>query len=201
MAFTVLDPDAPQSDANAYISVEEFVEHHTDRAVSAVIDAEFDDDAIQAAIVKATDYIDKRFGRRFRGYKQSRAQSLEWPRIDAYDNDDFDLDPRPPQLIKATAEYALLSLQLGRDLAPPVTPGFGVLNPDTGTSTSQGAGQVIADRSKVGPVETEKRFAQTSQTSRSSGNPLAPDLPSYPQADLWLEELLRNSVSRRLSRG
>jgi hypothetical protein len=201
MAFVVLDPIAPQADANAYISVAEFKSHHVDRNVTAVAEDEFDTAQIQGAIVKATDYIDKRFGKRFRGYKRTRAQSLEWPRIDAYDNDDYDLADRPRQLSQACAEYTLLALQLGRDLAPPVAPGFGVLDPATGETESAGSGQLTGNREAVGPIETEQRFAETSTTGRTTGNQLASDLPSYPQADLWIEELLRSSTSRKLHRG
>jgi hypothetical protein len=201
VAFTVLDTNSPHADANAYITVAEFNSFHTDRQVVQVVDGAYETDAIQGAIVKATDFIDKRFGKRFRGYKRTRQQSLEWPRIDAYDNDDFQLEDRPRQLLAACAEYALLALQLGRDLAPPVAPGFGVVDPLTGEAEVQASGQLVGNREAVGPIETEQRYAQTSTVSRSSGNRLAPDLPSYPQADLWIEELLRSSSSRRLRRG
>lgn len=201
MAFTVLNPTAPQADANAYISLAEFNAFHTDRNVPAVVDGTYDDDVIQGAIVRATDFIDKRFGKRFRGFKQTRQQSLEWPRYDAFDNDDYTFELRPRQLLAACAEYALLALQLGRDLAPPVTPGFGITDPETGESVAQASGQLIENREMVGPIETEQRFATTSTSSRSTGNPLSPDLPSYPQADMWIEELIRSSISRRLGRG
>lgn len=199
MSFTVLDPDAPQADANAYIAVQEFKDHHTDRNVADVVDGLYTDTEIQGAIVQATDFIDKRFGARFRGYRRSRSQSLEWPRLDAFDDGNYLLDPRPQQLARATAEYALLALQLGRDLAPPVAPGFGVLNPATGESTVQASGQLTRNRSKVGPIEDEQEYADQAARVRVSGNPLSPDLPSYPQADMWLTELVENR--RVLRRG
>jgi hypothetical protein len=181
--------------------VAEFNAFHTDRNIAQVVDGAFEDEQIQGAIVQATDFIDKRFGKRFRGFRQTRSQSTEWPRLDAYDNDDYDFDGRPRQLLAATAEYALLALQLGRNLAPPVAPNYGVVDPTTGEAEAQVSGQLIGNREAVGPIETEQKFAQTSTSNRSSGNPLSPDLPSYPQADMWIEELIVSSVSRKLRRG
>lgn len=205
MAFTVLDPDAPQADANAYISVAEFTDFHTDRNVQQVVDGEFEPAQVQAAIINATDYIEKRFGRKFRGFKRSRQQRLEWPRIDAFDNDDYTFPGRPEQLLAATAEYALLSLQLGRNLAPPVAPGFGVVDPKTGESVSQATGALVGLKEKVGPIETDERYADASKATNkpmtSSGSAMTQSLPEYPQADLWLEELLKNRTSRRIVRG
>lgn len=197
MPFIVLNPDAPQANANAYISVAEFTTHHTDRGVTSVVDGDYETTAVQAAIVQATDYIDKRFGRKFRGYKRSGAQRLEWPRIDAIDNDGYLLDPRPRQLVDAACEYALLALQLKRNLAPiPATP-FPTIDPLTGAADGQAGGPIKAKTEILGPLETSVEYATTTMLPSQMAMPL----PAYPQADLWLQELINSTTSRRLVRG
>lgn len=64
MAFVVEDDTGVKS-ANAYVSVQEFKDYHADRG-NALSGGSGDQ---QKAIVKATDYIDKRFGARFKGQK------------------------------------------------------------------------------------------------------------------------------------
>lgn len=203
MAFNVVDPDSPQPDDNAYIDVAFFRQWFTDRGIDTLTPFPTDGE-VEGGIVQATDYIDKRFGRRFRGFKRTSSQGLEWPRIDAFDNDNYLLSDIPKQLQAATAEYALLQLQLMRNLAPPVTPTFGYLDPTTGESVSQGSGQVTREREKVGPIETEKEFATTGDQNKpmvSSGSALTQSVPEYPQADLWIEEIIRSTISRRVVRG
>lgn len=183
MAFTV-ETGAIVAGANAYMTVAQYRTHHTDRGRAALItDTGQTDVLVQAAIIKATDYIDKRFGRRFRGDRKQREQMLEYPRTDAWDDDDFILPEMPNQLLKATAEYAWLSTQLETELAP---------IPD-GTT-----GIVEELSEKVGPIATTTKFARRPVTD--TGN-LIQSLPEYPQADLWLEELLESSSSREFRRG
>lgn len=201
MAFTVEDGTG-LSTSNAYLSVADFTTHHTDRNVTSVVDGAFETAEIQGALVQATDYIDKRFGRRFRGWRRSRAQALEWPRTDAFDDDDYLLPLVPEQLKKATAEYALIVLQLGRGLAPiPGTP-FPIVETD-GTVTSEASGALRRSRDKVGPIEEEREYMSALETNKpmtSTGNSIQ-NIPEYPQADLWIEELTVSRGSRRLLRG
>jgi hypothetical protein len=184
MAFTV-ETGAVIANANAYMTTAQYRTHHTDRGKAVLTSDTGQSDAlVQAAIVKATDYIDKRFGRRFRGGRKERTQSLEFPRTDMWDDDGYLMSEMPAQLLKATAEYAWLATQQATDLAPP---------PD-GT-----AGTVEETTEKVGPISTTVKFAKRPMTS--TGNPLTESLPEYPQADLWIEELLAPIGSRELYRG
>lgn len=182
MAFTV-ETGAVVAGANAYMTVAQYRTHHTDRGRAALsTDAGQSDVLVQAAIVRATDYIDKRFGRRFRGTKQQASQPLEFPRFDMWDEDGYLMDEMPAQLLKATAEYAWLATQQTTDLAPV---------PDGTTGT------VEETTEKVGPISTTVKFAKRPMTS--TGN-LTESLPEYPQADLWIEELLKLG-SKEIYRG
>jgi hypothetical protein len=65
MAFTVEDGTGIKS-ANAYVTVQELKDYHADRG-NTVTGGAGDQ---QKALVKATDYLDKRFGPRFKGIRQ-----------------------------------------------------------------------------------------------------------------------------------
>lgn len=97
--------------------------------------------AKEQALVRATDYIETRWGRRnkFMGAPQFDVQALSFPRL--YINEDGVV---PDGIKKAVSEYALRALTTVLLKDPPVDA--------TGRLPS-------LLRSKVGPIETEKRFA------------------------------------------
>jgi len=205
MAFTVEDGTGV-ADANAYITVAFADDHHSDRgnAVWTGLDS-----VKQVAIVKATDYVDKRFGPKFRGFKESKSQGLEWPRLSAFDNDDYlfnGLDDVPRQLKKAVAEYALIALQI--DLLPLPARPFAVLDPATGTVSGGTTGQVLKKRERVDVIEEETEYSDmsnliTRKKPGGSSSTLVSDfnLPEYPVADEWLQELIKTGFSVGLRRG
>ena len=199
--------------ANAYDSVANINSHHVDRGTSDWTN--FTTLEKEQAIVRASDYIDKRFGRRFVGIRGTKGQGLEWPRLSAFDQDGFllsDVDAIPRQLLKAVAEYALRAVVCGI-LAP--DPPLPVPKQDPTDMANRPAqaetGQLTRKREKVGPLEEDKWFETTSQVigrnlaAGATGvkSSLVNDflIPEYPEADLWLEELLRSSMSVRLVRG
>lgn len=199
MAFTV-ETGVGLAAANAYMTEAEYRAYHADRGneVTAQTQAQ-----VETAIVRATDYVDKRFGRRFRGEKLSSEQALEWPRSSAYTDEDFLINGVPALLKRAIAEYALLSIYLGRNLAPVPAPDFGILDPVTGEVTNVSSGKIIEKSEEVGPIKESTKFAQGGQTGRpmiGTGN-LTQSVPEYPQADMWLEELLQPYGQRELTRG
>jgi hypothetical protein len=128
------------SNSNSYGSHVGYVTYWTERgAVPAETQA-----AIEAALIKATDYLGVRFT--WKGEKLSSEQALDWPRACAYGMPTADypcgvpLEGVPVELQKATYEYAKRALV--DDLAP---------DPLTDES-----GQAIAgSRVKVGPIEEE----------------------------------------------
>ena len=205
MAFTVEDGSGV-ADANAYIPVAFADEHHGDRGNTAWTGTTPEK---EMAIIRATDYVDKRFGMKFRGFKQSKSQGLEWPRLSAFDNDDFlfnGLDDIPRQLQKAVAEYSLIALQI--DLLPIPARPFAVLDPATGVVSGGVSGQVIKKREKVDVIEEETEYSDntnllTRKKPGGSSSTVVTDfnLPEYPVADEWMQELLKAGFSVDLRRG
>ena len=212
MAFLV-ETGTGIAGANAYESVANIDTHHADRGTTNWTD--FTTAEKEQAIVRATDYIDKRYGRRFVGVRSSKGQGLEWPRLSAFDQDGFllsDVDAIPRQLTKAVAEYALRAAVCGILAPDPPLPVPKQDPTDMGTRPEQAeTGQLTRKREKVGPLEEDKWFETTSQvlarnlaagaTGVKSG--LVNDflIPEYPEADMWLEELLRSSMNIMLARG
>lgn len=213
MAFQV-ETGSGDAGANAYVSVAYFRTHHTDRGNSA--NADFTDPDVQAGIIRASEYVDKRFGIRFVGLRKTKGQGLEWPRIDAFDADGYLLsgaDDLPRNLEKAVAEYALRALINGVLAPDPILPvpkqdmtdSLGTRDTDVIT------GEVTRKRDRVGPLEEERWYeSRTKALTRNLGVGARAvqsstlndfNIPEYPEADLWLEELLRSSMSVRLTRG
>jgi len=111
-------------------------------AYAATRGLEFDgpDDDTEAALRRATTWIDARYRSGFTGYRVNRRnQALEWPRHDAYDaNDNYvAYNALPQEIVRATQEAAI------RELAEP-----GSLSPDLTV------GQTMK-RVKVGPIEID----------------------------------------------
>lgn len=84
------------------------------------------DPALEAALVRATAWIDATYRGRFPGKRtEGRAQALEWPRKDATDAQGNDLSSEevPAEIESATAEAAIRELASPGSLAPDVVPG------------------------------------------------------------------------------
>lgn len=146
MAFT-LEDGSGVTGANAYASVADVLAYLTDRGRQA----EADWNALTATkqqgyIIEATDYLEKVYGDRWKGWKYSSTQGLGWPRIDVLGNDGWyytDLTI-PTALIHATAELAVRRAA-GTALLP---------DPTWDTS-----GRAVVEK-QVGPIR--KKFAQGS---------------------------------------
>ena len=201
----VLEDGSGLSDSNAYASVVFVDGYHLDRDNTKWTGT---GSAKQASIIRATDYIEKRFSTKFRGSKRTRDQALEWPRLAALDNDEFlfdSIDAIPRKLKQACAEYALRALLLG-ELSPDVPPSTPGQDNRTGSTTTTSAitGVVKRTMKKIGPLETETEFGEKlSNSSRSGISSIVngSSIPEYPAADLLLVELLRGLSSGTISRG
>lgn len=212
MAFTV-ETGTGITGSNAYDSVANIDTFHADQGMTTWND--FTTPEKQQAIVRASFYIDKRFGRRFVGVRALKEQGLEWPRMSAFDQDGFLLsgvDQVPRQILKAVAEYAVRAAVCGILAPDPPLPVPKQDPADMGNRPDQEeTGQLTRHREKVGPLEEDKWFETTSQVigrnlaAGATGvkSSLVNDflIPEYPEADLWLEELLRSSMNISLARG
>lgn len=162
MAFVVEDGTA-KADANSYVAIAEADGYFADRGITAWTGA----DAVkQAALVKATDYIEGRFGQRFIGSKKTTTQALAWPRTGAADFADTVI---PVGLRRACCEYAVRALSAA--LAPD-------LKVDASGLT------VVATKKKIGPIETDYAVPQTGLGS----TPML--FRPYPAADMLLRGLV-----------
>ena len=104
-------------------------------------------DAPRAALVKATRYLDAKYGPRLTGERASEDQALEFPRSNAEyldTGDALDEDQVPEDWVKACCETALHILQLG-DLDAPVEPA------DSGRTTSESL--------SLGPISVSTSYA------------------------------------------
>jgi len=195
------------TDANAYITLAFFKSWHSARGFDV---SELEDGLIEASIVKATDYVDKRFGIRFVGTKKDKYQSLQWPRSDAWDllGDYIDSDRVPDALKRAVVEYALIAYKL-IDLLPVPAPSFNKVNLTTGETEVAEGGLLQRKKEKVGPIEEETWYNQEQWrlvlSGRASGaySDLSSlvNLPEYPVADEWLKPIVKAGNNVRLSRG
>lgn len=200
MTFTVEDGTGLAA-SNAYLSTADFVSHQADRG----IENSFSTAEQEQAIVRATDYVEKRFSRNYRGFKSTTEQSLQWPRSDAYDDNGYQLLLVPNALGKAIAEYAMLILQIG-SLTPTPSRVYSTVD-EFGNVVENVGGQVRSTSVKVGPVE-EKTVYQTTpsdkqDTSTDVKSGLVKDIhiPDHPIADLWMQELIASGSPRNLVRG
>ena len=183
MAFTQ-ETGSGVAGANAYISDAFADTYHGDRGHTAWTDVSVTVAMKQAAIVRATDHIDRVFGSFFRGYKALDAQGLQWPRNDAWSPNGYSLLNVPDPLQRACAEYAIRALQYGvlTPDAPPKGPRQTLVQGDDLSVYGEGEGEILSVREKVGPLETETRYNPA--TSGSLGK--------LPAADMLLRPLLRS---------
>lgn len=171
MAFTPQDDAGSITGANAYISAAEFKAYHDDRQGDY---AGNEDTDIEAAIVRATSYVDTRFSDRFIGSQLSLEQGTSWPRTSAYDRSGFDLSYSIPQILKdAVAEYAFRALG-ATDLAP---------DPETDASGRLVTKELVRVE---GAITEEKQYAETSRPST---------FQPYPIADAMIKRLLKGGSS------
>jgi hypothetical protein len=189
--------------ANAYIAQAFADTYHTDRLQTQWSDATTPEK--EAAIIRATDYIDKRFGRRFIGFRGKGTQALEWPRTGALDDDGYLVSGLPTALEKACAEYALRAW-IYKTLAPDplsVIPAQDLESGAAARGTSATAGEVLRTKEVVGPLEEEKWYESTTRNQMryasggargiQSGVLNDYNIPEYPEADLLIEPFLKPS--------
>lgn len=185
-AFNVQNDTGTVADANAYVSLDYFKQYHLDRGRTFTLT----DDAIQAGIVRSTDYVDGRFGDRFAGSPLTDTQTTQFPRQCAYYDSGRQIEGIPVELKKAIAEYALRAStgELLMDAPRPVG--------DDGEPAP--TGKIASLSQTVGPVSETKTYATTSGRP-GAGSALVDGtlMPEIPAADLLIEKLLDGSGFQR----
>ena len=150
--------------------------------------------AKEVAIVKATRYMEKRFGTKWKGLIASSEQALGWPRRYVYDERGTELvDQVPVQIARACAEYAVQAL---------INP----LIPETVYPIADGApvpfGRINRKVEKVGPIYEETYYstgaAHASRVGSGSSWVDGDKVVQYPEADFLIGPFLKSTkgVSR-----
>lgn len=165
MAFTVEDGTG-LDDANAYIAVVFADSYFTDRGNAAWTGS---DTLKEQAIVRATDYVDTKFGTSFRGTPLVSGQALAFPRADLLDAQGNAVEGIPEKFKKAIAEYALRALSASL-LPDPVVDETGM--------------RLKSKREVVGPISESLDFF---------GGGAINVFKPYPAADKLLSEYLIQS--------
>lgn len=169
------------ADSNAYHDVEYMRTYLAARGRSAELTSH-SDDAIESAIVQAADYMEARFGSRWRGVRIDRvqgrsaaeSQGLAWGRVGrTSEGVPFDNSAVPDAIKEASTEYVLRVLS-GTTLLPDV-------------SASASSGSSTGRKLKLGPLEL--------QTSGSSSTSSSSAFPTFPAVDRLLAPYLRSSGS------
>jgi hypothetical protein len=146
----IVEDGTGKDDAESYVSVAETDAYHTARGNTTWTG---DASAKEAALRRATQFIDTTYRRRWPGSRvNGRAQSLDWPRTDVVDGGGNDVDDAsiPPEIWQATAEAALRELISPGSLTPDVVAGQRVVQKTVGPITVRYAD----DGKNVGPVLT-----------------------------------------------
>jgi hypothetical protein len=129
MALVLEDGSAPEG-ANSYAAVETADAYHSARGNSTWAEASTSpDQGKTAALIRATTAIDAIYRARFPGTKANgRDQSLEWPRIDATDNEGEEIaeDEIPQEIVDAVCEAALRELVEAGSMMPDLERGGSV---------------------------------------------------------------------------
>ena len=168
----------------------------------------------EQCLIRSSDFIDQRFGTRFRGYRATSYQALEFPRTDAVDNAGYEIRGVPRKLKNATFEYAIRAATAVGLLPDPLrnTPDQNFSkNKDTYKEEGRDGGDIKRGsirriKEVIGPLETETFFGwrESDRGARDLQSGMVSDIsiPEYPEADLWLEELLKNTNTvTQLARG
>jgi hypothetical protein len=164
------------SNANAYVDrgeVDTYQENRGRTDWAALANAVKD-----AAIIRATQYVDMIYGARFIGTKGSETQALEWPREEAYDvygNEQAEVVPA--KLKEAICELALYAYRVGELLPRPPNQ---ITETLAGVTAGTSTGYVKKERKRVGPIEKEVEYMTASGT------------PGYPSIDKILRSLLND---------
>lgn len=162
MAF-ILEDGIGRRGANSYVPLGFAQDYTTERGRT-----EFDglaDSALKILLIRATDYIELRWGQRFTGCRKTTTQGLSWPRLYAYDRDGVAIARVPEEICKATVELAQRAKGLSRLLADPPAP-YPVTDA-SGAVVDVASGELLSETRTVGPITKRTTYAHSGLRSRS----------------------------------
>lgn len=147
--------------------------------------------AKEAALINATDYMDRRWSDKLRSTKLNVGQLLEWPRRN------YGL---PTQILWACCEYA--NYALAGDLFTEYNDA-GTSHDSSGTGTADINQMVSSQRQRVGPIETETRYSTSTtstttvrQVQGSTATIIIDAAGRYPFADSLMHQYLSNTSNQ-----
>lgn len=158
----VVEDGTGLEDSNSYASVEYADTYFEDRGNETWTD--LDSNVKESALINATDYINMRWGEKFKGSLATETQALLWPRLYVGSS----ALQMPDILLRATVEYAL------RASAGPLAPDYEF--DSTGRLWTK-------KREEVGPIVEETSYGSSSVTDLYTFRP-------YPVPDALIKPLL-----------
>ena len=174
------------ANANSYTTVAFVQAYFDDRGGNAAWDALATDTDREHILIKATDYIEKRFSEKWIGAKNDNTNALSWPRHNVYDRHQRLLYSNveiPVELQRAVGEYAVRAITAAL-IADPSTQGL----------------EVEEVEKKIGPIEKREKFMKGGGLRQRSSLVRDSVFKEYPAADLLIEKFLAPTNSKRLSR-
>ena len=172
------------ANANSYADASDADAYQTDRGRQAWLDA---DAAVKdAALVRATDYIETRFGIQFNGEPIGDVQELAWPRssvVDPRTGNAFPIDEVPVDVVNATILYGEQTIGAGDDVEGMTELAIVPELDETGRT-------VVSKREKVDVLEESTQY--------SGGSSLRTIQP-IPEADRLIRKWLRGGGIRGLT--
>lgn len=123
-----------------------------------------------AALVTASEYLDARYGRLWKGIRATETQVLDWPRSGVYDLSWYSVDDDTvPQAIKDCISILAVKVLGGTDLFPDIAAG------------SVGSYRLAGESKSIGPLSKSTQYAE--------GSGSVSHLPRFTK----VEHLLRSS--------
>lgn len=156
----IVEDGTGKIDAESYLSLATAQTYHVNHHNHDWFDATDDDK--EKSLRVAAQYVDAKFGDRWRGTRTKTDQRLDWPRVgvETPDGDLYDSDAIPRPLEEAVAELSISSLT--EDLHSDVTR----------------PGSILKEAIRVGPISETVEYGSASQQK------------VFVQAEVLLERLL-----------
>ena len=124
----IVEDGTGKADAESYASLATIVAYATARGLVFVITGGTNEADAESAARRATVWLDGAYRGRFTGRRTNgRKQALEWPRVNAHDQqcppDYIESDEIPQEIVDACCEAAIREKAAPGALSPDVTPG------------------------------------------------------------------------------